>query len=241
MVQKRHPQVAGILVQGLNGGGEMVSLKVVRECATSLTDAGCVLPCWLGPPIPEDTGDPFQPRQGWQHFASNTVEELHLREALPALPPPRRALVRSQGGPISSRPLGRRGFAVESAIARICREGGARVSTNVFVRDLDLRRKERTYHELVGEGGRARLVILAGEVGGRWSLETANFLRALAVAKACDVPYVLQASVEVALFRRWSNILSFAAARAFAAALLEWRGPGGAGADAPSSHDVNRF
>ena len=34
--------------------------------------------------------------------------------------------------------LGRRGFAVESAIARICREGGARVSTNVFMRDLDL-------------------------------------------------------------------------------------------------------
>ena len=34
--------------------------------------------------------------------------------------------------------LGRRGFAVESAGARICREAGARVSTNVFVRDLDL-------------------------------------------------------------------------------------------------------
>ena len=34
--------------------------------------------------------------------------------------------------------LGLRGFAIESAIARICREGGARVSTNVFVRDLDL-------------------------------------------------------------------------------------------------------
>ena len=34
--------------------------------------------------------------------------------------------------------LGRRGFAVQSAIARICREGGARVSTNLFVRDLDL-------------------------------------------------------------------------------------------------------
>ena len=106
------------------------------------------------------------------------------------MPPPQRALVRSQGGPLSSvccptsrltkfssqsfrvlllrrlhllvssrncrcgRPLdcighhrsacavagvlGRRWFAVESAIARICREGGARVSTNVFVRDLDL-------------------------------------------------------------------------------------------------------
>ena len=34
--------------------------------------------------------------------------------------------------------LGRRGFAVDSAAARICREGGGRVRTNVLVRDLDL-------------------------------------------------------------------------------------------------------
>ena len=34
--------------------------------------------------------------------------------------------------------LGRRGFAVESIGARICREGGARVATNVHVRDLDI-------------------------------------------------------------------------------------------------------
>ena len=31
------------------------------------------------------------------------------------------------------------------------------------------RRKERTYPELNGAGGRARLVVLAAEVGGRWS------------------------------------------------------------------------
>ena len=34
--------------------------------------------------------------------------------------------------------LGRRGFAVESVAARICREVGGRVTTNVLVRDLDL-------------------------------------------------------------------------------------------------------
>ena len=100
-------------------------------------------------------------------------------------------------------------------------------------------RKERTYPELAGAGGRARLVILAGEVGGRWSPETAHFLRALAVAKAREVPSILQASVEVAWFRRWSNILS-CAARAFADSLLEVRGAGGAGGDVPSSHDVVR-
>ena len=121
--------------------------------------------------------------------------------------------------------LGRRGFALESAAARICREAGARVSTNIFVRDLDLasfggvdgRRLEvvaeglpvfspgsaghrhysglffalmechtasvpplmvlpcmqpsaarRGYPELSGNQGRARLVFLAAEVGGRW-------------------------------------------------------------------------
>ena len=34
--------------------------------------------------------------------------------------------------------LGRRGFAVESVAARICREAGGRVTTNVMVRDMDL-------------------------------------------------------------------------------------------------------
>ena len=34
--------------------------------------------------------------------------------------------------------LGRRGFVLESAAARVCREAGARVTTNVMIRDLDL-------------------------------------------------------------------------------------------------------
>ena len=139
--------------------------------------------------------------------------------------------------------LGRRGFALESAAARVCREAGARVSTNVLVRDLDLlplqhahrlevvadglplygaqiavetalvfllrrngtphsrcawengaalrqarRRKERVYPELSGAHGRARLVVLANEVGGRWSLETQAFFRQLARAKSREEP-----------------------------------------------------
>ena len=39
------------------------------------------------------------------------------------------------------------------------------------------RRKEARYPELVGNQGRARLVVLAGEVGGRFSSGTAQFLR----------------------------------------------------------------
>ena len=138
------------------------------------------------------------------------------------------------------------GFALESAAARVCREGGAIVSTNVFLRDLDLvgvrvqnqqrieviaeglpvlhgvqlaidttlvspiradgephrrcaevdgaaleaarRRKERTYPELAGGRGRAKLVVFAGEIGGRFSEETQTFLRLLARAKTRAIP-----------------------------------------------------
>ena len=142
--------------------------------------------------------------------------------------------------------LARRGFAVESVVARVCREGRARVSTNTMVRDMDLavpipgdsrrikvladglalfggvqlaidttlvsplhadgtarpgaarndgvalrvarRRKERRYPEISGHNNRCRLVVLAGEVGGRWSDETRTFIRSLARCKARSEP-----------------------------------------------------
>ena len=34
--------------------------------------------------------------------------------------------------------LGQRGFAIESVVARVCREAGGRVRTTVMVRDLDM-------------------------------------------------------------------------------------------------------
>ena len=86
--------------------------------------------------------------------------------------------------------LGRRGFLLECAAAQVCREVGE--LTNVFVRDLDIadhvrdgRRLEVVADGLTlwrraqlaktgGEGGRARLVVLAAEVGGRWSGEIAQ-------------------------------------------------------------------
>ena len=177
--------------------------------------------------------------------------------------------------------LGRRWCALESAAARVCREAGARVTTNVMVRDLDLlplhqvdarrlevvadglpgpaplpwrpgrsgydvgltletgtphircavedgvalmqarRRKERTYHEPSGAHGRARLVVLACEVGGRWSSETQAFLRQLVKAKTRHVPPALRTSAKLAWLWRWSTILACASARAFAVSLLE--------------------
>ena len=48
-----------------------------------------------------------------------------------------------------------------------------------------------------------RLVVLTGEVGGRWSAETAMFLRLIAKAKARTEPLVLRLRAELAWRARW--------------------------------------
>ena len=169
--------------------------------------------------------------------------------------------------------LGRRGFVVESAVAQFCREGGARVSTNVMVRDLDISqsystdsrrleviaeglslfgggqlaidatlvsvlrkdgtakrrtdttngetfrearvRKERTYPKLSGSNGRARMVVIVGEVGGRWSQETKAFLWSLASDKANSAPKLLRGSARAAWYKRWTSLLACSAAKGF--------------------------
>ena len=137
---------------------------------------------------------------------------------------------------------------MESAVARVCREAGARVSANVFLCDLHLticamgrleviaeglpvfhgaqlaidatlvsplradgdphrrcpdedgaaltfahRRKERTFPELTGGRGCAKLVVVAGETGGRFLEETQTFLRLLAGARTPSAPKPLRA------------------------------------------------
>ena len=194
--------------------------------------------------------------------------------------------------------LGRRGFAVESVAARICREAGGRVTTNVMVRDMDLlrpevhdtrrlevvvdglslfggvqlavdttvvsalhangdarrnaarrdgmaleaarRRKERMYPELTARGGRARLVVLGVEVGGRWSTETRSFLSQLAHGRARSERLLMRKRVEQAWRLRWGSLLSCAVARAVAMSLLDLPGSRGADGIFPLSHDVER-
>ena len=72
---------------------------------------------------------------------------------------------------------------------------------------LARRRKERTYPELL-RSERCRLVVLAVEVGGRWSDEGASFVRALARATAREVPVRLRSSLVAVLVARWSALLS---------------------------------
>ena len=92
-----------------------------------------------------------------------------------------------------------------------CRRGG-RVQGAALA--LARRRKERTYPELL-RSERCRLVVLAVEVGGRWSDEAASFVRALARAKAREV---------AVLVARWSALLSHAAMSAFAATFTQRAG-----------------
>ena len=81
-------------------------------------------------------------------------------------------------------------------------------------------RKERKYHELL-VSRRCRLVVLALEVGGRWSDEATRFVQQLAKAKARTVPAILRPSVRAACFHRWTGMLAVAAQRALAATLME--------------------
>ena len=81
-------------------------------------------------------------------------------------------------------------------------------------------RKERKYCELL-DSRRCRLVVLAMEVGGRWSEEAYNFVVLLSGEKAKAVPRILQRSTSYCLLRRWMQMISVAAMTGFAASLLE--------------------
>ena len=91
------------------------------------------------------------------------------------------------------------------------------------------RRKERRYPELVGRRARARLVVLAVEVGGRWTPTTQHFITALARARARCEGLLLRRRAEQAWRLRWGALLSWTAARAVADTFLEL--PGSVGAD----------
>ena len=189
-----------------------------------------------------------------------------------------------------------RGYPLEVAAGRMCREAGARVQMNQFVRNLNIdnprpddgrrievianglrlyhgaqlaidttrasalkrdgtaraqaatkngialhvgrKRKEATYPELIGRNGRARLIVIGLEVGGRWSNEAVHFVRQLAIAKSQDVVPRLQLSSKLAWQRRWSMMRSVAAQRAIAESSFECPKIQAFNGDVPSVHAV---
>ena len=76
------------------------------------------------------------------------------------------------------------------------------------------RRKEQRYPELVGPRARARLVVLAMEVGGRWSSTTQRFISSLVHARAREEGWILCRRAEQAWRLRWGSLLACTAARA---------------------------
>ena len=77
------------------------------------------------------------------------------------------------------------------------------------------RRKERTYPELAGEGGRARLVVLGAEVGVGGPRRQRSSCQHWLWAKVRDLPEELQQEGRKAWLRRWQRLLGCIAAKAF--------------------------
>ena len=105
------------------------------------------------------------------------------------------------------------------------RDGAARASTDRrdgVTADRARDDKEPKYPELLGS--RCKLVVLAIELGGRFSTETGEFLRQLAAAKALTVPSYLRGSAAVAFERRWSRMLAMSVASSHAASILMDKG-----------------
>ena len=100
------------------------------------------------------------------------------------------------------------------------------------------RRKERTCPELVGPRSRARLVVLAMEVGGRWPDETRSFVSQLARVRARYETAILQKRAEQAWRKRSGAMLSCAAAKAVATSFLGLRCVHGSDGDTPSTWEV---
>ena len=99
-------------------------------------------------------------------------------------------------------------------------------------------KKHTTYPEFSREGSRAKLIVFAVEVGGRWSEEGSKFLIALVRAKSYSEPLHLQQSAFMAWHQRWRSLISTAGQRAFGASLLSLPEVHGAGGNIPSLDEV---
>ena len=123
-------------------------------------------------------------------------------------------------------------------VSPIHRDGRAKRGTSarngVVLQDAR-RKKDRTYQELNGAGGRARLVVLAAEVGGRWSVGGCRVPR-----PRSTTAHAKRGRVQSAWLRRWRSLLVCNATKAFALSLLDKRPPLGVGGDTPSGHEVTR-
>ena len=93
-----------------------------------------------------------------------------------------------------------------------------------------------TYPDLSGQMRRAHLVIMAVEVGGRWSEETRAFVSALAIARARSETPLMRRRAEQAWRMRWGGMLASAMAWAVASSLLDLPHSHGGDGITPAAH-----
>ena len=106
MVHQRHPDVARVLVDHLEGGADTPYLSAVVACTRELEGVqGFHPPSWTAlafgarPPPPQEDFELDALKGGWQHEASSRVErQFRGRNVLPVLTDGERALLRSQSG-----------------------------------------------------------------------------------------------------------------------------------------------
>ena len=200
MIHARHPEVAETTVRCLSGPTDMRHFSAAASSCADVQAQGHNTPEWEDLPtaLPRALaalvpGVLAILENGWQHDPSLLLEQRFVGTVVvPRASPAQRALLRSQGGPLTGLPfttlpltplhrfeshlfnvllmrrlhlplplssrfcqcgrplvclghhrascsragvLGRRRFALESAVGRVCREA---VSADVFLRDLDL-------------------------------------------------------------------------------------------------------
>ena len=112
MIKERHPMVAELFVGSLEGVPDTPYLREAAEAAKSLGGVmGFEPPSWLDLEAgvrpedwdPEDC-EPGRIRSGWQHEAASQVEQQFREGFFEHMAVPRKALVRSQGGPRAGLP-----------------------------------------------------------------------------------------------------------------------------------------
>ena len=107
-------------------------------------------------------------------------------------------------------------------------------ATDAVVANAARQDKERKYPEFF-ESHRCVLVVLALELGGRWSNEAYAFIEELAWAKSREAPPPVRKSARLSWHRRWVRMLSCTAARAWSGSLVA---PTGAPLSPMAEHPV---
>ena len=99
MIHNRHPEVAATMVRCLSGPTDMRHFTVVVSCPAELRALGCNIPEWEDLPT-------ALPRPRWSRCVGHSKGGGCISLVLePSTSPARRAMLRSQGGPLSGLPF----------------------------------------------------------------------------------------------------------------------------------------